>query len=176
MDGARIFNAAAALGVPAKNLVEAADSVTFCLSKGLSAPVGSVLCGSRDFIWRAHRVRKLLGGGMRQAGVLAAAGIVALETMVERIGEDHRRAKALATGLSPIPNLSLELGSPHTNMLFVSLAQGAPLSAGQVVKRLAERGVLIDMAGERLFRLVTHYWIDDEAVTCVISAFSEVLC
>ena len=113
---------------------------------------------------------------MRQAGVLAAAGVVALETMVERIGDDHRRSKALARGLAPIPGLHLELGTPHTNMLFVSLDQHSPMSTEQVIKRLAERGVLIDWAGERLFRLVTHYWIDDEDVTSAIAAFSEVLC
>jgi threonine aldolase len=100
LDGARIFNASAALGVPAIELAAPADSVTFCLSKGLSAPVGSVLCGSTEFITRAHRIRKQLGGGMRQAGILAAAGIVALETMVNRLPEDHKRARDLALGLS----------------------------------------------------------------------------
>ena len=102
----------------ARELAEPADSVTFCLSKGLSAPVGSVICGSREFIYRAHRMRKMLGGGMRQAGILAAAGIVALETMVERLADDHRRARMLAEGLKEIPGIVLDPGTPYTNMVF----------------------------------------------------------
>ena len=118
LDGARIFNAAVVQGVTARELAEPADSVTFCLSKGLSAPVGSVICGSREFIYRAHRMRKMLGGGMRQAGILAAAGIVALETMVERLADDHRRARMLAEGLKEIPGIALDPGTPYTNMVF----------------------------------------------------------
>ena len=106
IDGARIFNAAAALGVPVSTLTAEADSVTFCLSKGLCAPVGSVLCGSRKFIYRARRIRKQLGGGMRQAGVLAAAGVIALEKMTSRLSEDHRRARALADGLAGVAGLT----------------------------------------------------------------------
>lgn len=120
LDGARIFNAAAALGVDAKDLVDRADSVTFCLSKGLCAPVGSVICGSRPFITRAHRIRKQLGGGMRQAGILAAAGIVALESMVDRLTEDHARASRLARSLEKIPGITLDPGTPYTNMLYLS--------------------------------------------------------
>jgi len=176
LDGARLFNAAAALGVDAKELVEPVDSVTFCLSKGLCAPVGSILCGSRDFIHRAHRIRKQLGGGMRQAGVLAAAGIVALETMVERLPEDHKRARSLAQGLAQIPGLVLDPGTPHTNMVFLSLADDAQIgTASQVARRLADQGVLVGVVSERRFRLVTHYWIDDEAVGQAISAFRAVL-
>ncbi|HYA78933.1 MAG TPA: low-specificity L-threonine aldolase, partial [Candidatus Nitrosopolaris sp.] len=124
LDGARIFNAAAALGVPAKALADAADSVTFCLSKALCAPVGSVLCGTKEFIARSRRIRKMLGGGMRQAGILAAAGIVALETMADRLGEDHARARRLADGLRAIPGLVLENATPATNLVFVSLSPG----------------------------------------------------
>jgi threonine aldolase len=175
LDGARLFNAAIALGVEAKELTKPVDSVTFCLSKALCAPVGSVLCGSRAFITRAHRIRKQLGGGMRQAGVLAAAGIVALETMIERLAEDHERARKLADGLARIPGLVID-ARPATNMVFISLAEDtAPLTASQVVERLAERGVKIGKAGHNTFRLVTHYWIDDEAVERAVAAFGEVL-
>jgi threonine aldolase len=175
IDGARIFNAAIALGVPAKQLVEAADSVTFCLSKALCAPVGSVLCGTRDFIRRAHRIRKQLGGGMRQAGILAAAGIVALESMVDRLADDHARARRLAAGLARIPGLVLEPGTPYTNMIFASLDESVPLTAKQVAEKLAERGVKIGLAGQGRFRLVTHYWIDDEAVEIAVNQIQSVL-
>jgi threonine aldolase len=175
VDGARIFNAAAALGVPARELVETVDSVTFCLSKALCAPVGSVLCGSKGFIQRALRARKILGGGMRQAGILAAAGIVALDTMVGRLTEDHARARRLAQSLGAIPNLVMDLGTPYTNMIFCELAQAVPLNAAQVAAGLEKRGVLVGDISARRFRLVTHYWIDDAAVDLTVKAFSEVL-
>jgi threonine aldolase len=175
LDGARVFNAAAALGVPVKELTSTVDSVTFCLSKGLSAPVGSVLCGSEDFIEQAHRARKILGGGMRQAGVLAAAGIVALEKMVPRLGEDHVRARALAEGLSENRGLVLDEGTPATNMIFMNLAEAIPMSADEVAEKMKAYGVLAGVAGARRFRLVTHCWIDDEAVDETIRAFGEVL-
>ncbi len=175
LDGARIFNAAAVLGVPAAELAAPVDSVTFCLSKGLSAPVGSVLCGSKEFIHRALRVRKQLGGGMRQAGVLAAAGIVALETMVDRLPEDHRRAKILARGLSSLPGICLDPGSPYTNMIFLELDKNSPVSAPRLVELLARQGIRIGLVGDHRFRLVTHYWIDDEKVERVISTFGEII-
>lgn len=175
LDGARIFNAAAALGVSARDLCEPVDSVTFCLSKALCAPVGSVLCGSREFIHRAHRMRKQLGGGMRQAGVLAAAGIVALEQMTDRLTEDHVRARCLAEGLAEIPGVQLAAGSPHTNMIFLSLDETIPSSTRDVAERLAEMGVLVGVVGSRSYRLVTHYWIDDAAVDRAIAAFRTVL-
>ena len=175
LDGARIFNAAVAQGVPVKSLAEPADSVTFCLSKGLCAPVGSVLCGSQEFITRAHRVRKQLGGGMRQAGFLAAAGIVALETMTDRLAEDHARAHQLAEGLSSLHAMLLDPGTPYTNMVFVSLEESFPLDAPAVAGKLAEKGVRVGVVGKRRFRLVTHYWIDDAAVTKALQAFREVI-
>jgi threonine aldolase len=175
MDGARIFNAAVALGVPAKQLVEAVDSVTFCLSKALCAPVGSVICGSEEFIGKAHRMRKILGGGMRQAGVLAAAGIVALESMVERLAEDHARAKRLAEGLAKIPGLVLEPGTPFTNMIFAGLHTDVTLTARQVAEKMAVQGIKVGLAGQKRFRLVTHYWIDDEAVEKTVDQFRSVL-
>jgi threonine aldolase len=175
LDGARLFNAAVAQGVSAAELAGPADSVTFCLSKALCAPVGSVLCGSREFIRRAHRIRKQLGGGMRQAGVLAAAGIVALETMVDRLAEDHRRAKTLAARLQALPGLALDPGSPFTNMVFVSLAEDAALDGQQFAVRLSELGVKVGVVGSRRFRLVLHYWIDDPAIDQAAAAFESAL-
>jgi len=175
IDGARIFNAAAALGVDARELAAPADSITFCLSKGLCAPVGSLLCGSKEFIARAHRIRKQLGGGMRQAGVLAAAGIVALQCMTERLVEDHRRARLLAEGLEQVRNLVLDPGTPQSNMVFCTLAEDAPADAPQVASALAEHGVRVGIVGKRRFRLVTHYWISDEDITRAVEAFSLVL-
>ncbi|GAB4415946.1 MAG: low-specificity L-threonine aldolase [Anaerolineales bacterium] len=172
LDGARVFNAAAALGVEVRELTAPLDSVTFCLSKGLAAPVGSMLCGSKEFIKKAHRIRKMLGGGMRQAGVLAAAGIVALEKMVPRLGEDHARAQKLAEGLRKNRNLVLDEGTPATNMIFMNLADDVAMSAEEVVKKLKEKGVLVGVAGARRFRLVTHYQVDDQAVERVIDAFA----
>ena len=185
LDGARIFNAAAATGASARELAGPADSVTFCLSKGLCAPVGSVLCGSRDFIARAHRIRKQLGGGMRQAGVLAAAGVIALQHMTGRLAEDHARARRLAAGLSHITGLLLDPGTPYTNMVFLQLVSGELTGvlpggpdggqAEYLVEQLEKRGVRIGIAGSNRFRLVTHYWIDDQAVDRAIQAFAEVL-
>jgi threonine aldolase len=175
LDGARLFNAAAALGVAARELAAPADSVTFCLSKGLCAPVGSVIVGERDFIRRAHRVRKQLGGGMRQAGILAAAGIVALETMTGRLAEDHERARRLAAGLAEIPGVLLDPGSPHTNMIFFNLSAEVPLGTAQVTQQLLAHDILVVPSGSRRFRLVTHYWIDDQAVELAIASFQQAL-
>ncbi|HEX2698426.1 MAG TPA: low-specificity L-threonine aldolase, partial [Anaerolineales bacterium] len=136
LDGARLFNAAAALNVSAKELAGPVDSVTFCLSKGLCAPVGSVLCGDKEFIKRANRMRKMLGGGMRQAGVLAAAGIIALEKMTQRLNEDHTRARYLAEGLSENQNIVLDAGTPVTNMVFFNLAPNVKISAPDIAERL----------------------------------------
>lgn len=176
LDGARLFNAAAALGVTASILCEPVDSVTFCLSKGLCAPVGSVLCGSNSFIKLARRQRKMLGGGMRQAGVLAAAGIVALETMVDRLVEDHHRARNLAHGLEQIPHFILHPGTPHTNMIFFSLSEEAPFeSASDFGVQTEKFGVKVGVVGSRSFRLVTHYWIDDTAVEKTLEVFQRVI-
>jgi threonine aldolase len=175
LDGARIFNAAIALGVPASRLAQNVDSVTFCLSKGLAAPVGSVLCGSEAFIAKAVRIRKQLGGGMRQAGVLAAAGIVALEQMVDRLAEDHMRAKQLAQGLRDVPGLVVEREAPPTNMVYLRLSEEYPHTASQVVQRLKDCGVKVGTVGERRIRMVTHYMIDDGAVDGAIEAFKKVL-
>ncbi len=175
IDGARIFNAAAALGVEAKGLVKDADSVTFCLSKALCAPVGSVLCGSGEFIHKARKLRKQLGGGMRQAGILAAAGIVALQEIVPQLPEDHRRARLLAQGLKSVPNLVVETDPPQTNMVFTRLDDASPLTGSQLVARAAERGLRFGMVGERRFRMVLHHWIDDAAVDTTVEILKAVL-
>lgn len=175
MDGARVFNAATSLGVPVKELTGLVDSVTFCLSKGLSAPVGSLLCGSKDFIKQAHRMRKILGGGMRQAGILAAAGIVALEKIAPRLGEDHVRAQQMVEGLSKNRGLVLDKGTPATNMIFMNLSKDIESSASDVASRLKEYGVLPGISGSRRFRLVLHYWISDRDVDKAIAAFDAVL-
>jgi len=176
LDGARVFNAAAALGVDARELAEPFDSVTFCLSKGLCAPVGSVLCGSEDFIYSAHRIRKQLGGGMRQAGILAAAGIIALEKMAPRIGEDHLRARRLSQGLKTIPGVIVDPDQPGTNMVYFNLDREAiQFDAAQLATRLDQYGVKIGVVDTNRIRLVTHYWIDDGAVDYTIEAFKQVL-
>ncbi len=183
LDGARLFNAATAIVEKtggevrqvARELAQAVDSVTFCLSKGLCAPVGSILCGGEEFIRQARRVRKMLGGGMRQVGVLAAAGLVALEKMIDRLQEDHLRARRLAEGLRAIPGLVLEAGTPATNMVFLNLAEEVPWNARQIALRLREKGILVGAVGEQRFRLVTHYWIDDAAVDRAIQAFAQVM-
>jgi threonine aldolase len=174
LDGARIFNAAAALGVKVDSLTKPVDSVTFCLSKGLCAPVGSVLCGSKEFIQKARRIRKQLGGGMRQAGILAAAGIIAMQTMTGRLTEDHLRAKKMAAGLAAIGGLVLDAGSPYTNMIFVNIDDSVQLKATQLADLFKNKGVLVGIAGERRFRFVTHYWVDDAAVQNVAKAWQEI--
>lgn len=175
MDGARIFNAAIASKTNVQDMVRAADSVTFCLSKGLCAPVGSVLCGTNEFIEQALRIRKMLGGGMRQAGILAAAGVVAIEKMVDRLDEDHRRASMLAEGLGRLHGISFSLGFPQTNMVFPSINEDIRISPRDLVKVLGEQGIKIGKTGERQFRLVTHAWINDAAVAKTIDAFGSAL-
>ncbi|MBN1259216.1 MAG: low-specificity L-threonine aldolase [Anaerolineae bacterium] len=173
IDGARIFNAAAALEVDVRELVAPADSATFCLSKGLCAPVGSMVCGDVDFIARARRARKVLGGGMRQAGIIAAAGIIALEVMTERLDSDHASARVLAEGLAAIPGI--HVAPVYTNMVYFDLDERLPLDAYEIEARLAARGVRIGARSARSFRAVTHYWIDDEAVDLTLDAVREVL-
>ena len=167
LDGARIFNAAIALGVPACVLTKNVDSVSFCLSKGLSAPIGSLLCGSKDFIERARKWRKMLGGGMRQAGIIAAAGIVALETMVDRLGEDHANARRLAQGLAGIQGIILAQDSIPTNIVMFDLSPELPV--GEFIEGLEKVGVKVGSRGGKLFRAVTHRMVSssdvDEAVT-----------
>jgi threonine aldolase len=175
VDGARIFNAAIAQNVPVQDLVAPADSVMFCLSKGLGAPIGSMLVGTRKFIARARHLRKMLGGGMRQVGVIAAAGIISLERMVDRLADDHLRAKKLADGLRQVEGVIVDKDSPHTNMVYLNLADEVKINSKQVSEKMRKLGLLIDSENTRRFRLVTHYWIDDGAVERTISAFEESL-
>jgi threonine aldolase len=173
LDGARIFNAAVALEVEACDLAKDVDSVMFCLSKGLCAPVGSVLCGTEDFIAEARRARKVVGGGMRQAGILAAAGVVALEQLADRLGEDHARAKRLAEGLAEIPGV--QVAPVYTNIVFFTLIEDKDRSPREVEQELAERGVLLLSGIHGRYRAVTHYWIDDDGIELAIKAAQEVL-
>ncbi|HET9588886.1 MAG TPA: low-specificity L-threonine aldolase [Anaerolineales bacterium] len=175
IDGARIFNAAVAQNVPVKDLVAPADSVMFCLSKGLAAPIGSMLAGSREFILRARHLRKMLGGGMRQVGVVAAAGIISLEKMVHRLADDHARAQKLADGLRQVNGLVVDQNSPYTNMVYLNLAHDVTLTSTEVSRKMRELGLLVDAENARRFRLVTHYWIDDPAVETAVSAFRQIL-
>ncbi len=158
VDGARLFNASVALGESPAQLVAHTDSTTFCLSKGLACPVGSVIVGDKDFIEEAHRWRKVLGTGMRQAGVIAAAGIVALDTMIDRLEEDHRNARRLAEALSEVQGLSIDPKAVETNILFLDVES----DAGELLtERLHNEGVLVNGAKDKL-RMVTHYGIDEE--------------
>lgn len=178
IDGARIFNAAAALNTTAKELVAEADSMTFCLSKGLCAPVGSIIVGDKAFIKEAHRTRKLLGGGMRQVGVIAAAGLVAIREMIDRIPEDHANACALAEGLLTVPHIALDLSRVKTNFVMFDLLESAPLSPDELVQRLQqEYNILMRPypGFKRTFRAVTHYWITPERVQQTVSAMRALL-
>ncbi|MGL4764379.1 MAG: low-specificity L-threonine aldolase [Aeromonas sp.] len=170
LDGARLFNAAVASDIPADVIAEPFDSISICLSKGLGAPVGSLLVGDRDFIARARRLRKMVGGGMRQAGMLAQAGLFALEQHVARLADDHRRAKRLAEGLAALPGIELDLSLVQSNMVFLRLAKGEPT---QLLAFMKERGILFSGYGE--LRLVTHLQINDDDVEEVIDAFTEYL-
>ncbi len=174
VDGARIFNAAVALGVKVDQLAAEADSVSFCLSKGLGAPVGSVVCGNRDFIYRARRARKVLGGGMRQAGVLAAAGIVALNEMVDRLAEDHANARRLAVGLAEMPGLSIDPSLIKTDIVYFEVKR-EDMSAEQLVKRLDEQGARMLPVGPGQIRAVTHYHISSDDVDYALEVISKFL-
>ena len=175
IDGARIFNAAVAQNVSVRDLVQPADSVMFCLSKGLASPLGSMLVGTQKFISRARHLRKMLGGGMRQVGIVAAAGIISLEKMTKRLGEDHAQAKKLADGLRQVKGLVVDAGSPSTNMVYMNLSDAVKIDSGQIIERMKKFGVVLDAENARRFRLVTHYWVDDEGVERTISGFREVL-
>lgn len=175
IDGARLFNAAVAQNVSAAQLAGPADSVMFCLSKGLSAPVGSMLCGSRAFIAEARRYRKMVGGGMRQVGVIAAAGLVALDTMIERLSDDHANATRLAEGLRAVPGVHLDFGLPSTNMVYLSLTSQAKLNANQIIAALRSRGIEMISENARRFRLVTHAWVTAEDIDKVVQAWRDVL-
>jgi len=174
LDGARIFNAAVALEVDVKALTKSVDSLIFCLSKGLSAPVGSVICGSKEFIAQALRTRKILGGGMRQTGVIAAPGTIALEEMVDRLAEDHINARSLAEGIDQIPGLSINLERVQTNIIYFELVSDT-ITMDVFMKRLEKKGIKFLATGPSRFRLVTHYGIGAEDVTATLMCFREIM-
>ncbi|MCF8052140.1 MAG: low-specificity L-threonine aldolase [Desulfobacterales bacterium] len=172
VDGARIFNAAVALGTTPAELVAPADSASFCLSKGLSAPVGSMVCGSGAFVAEARRARKLLGGGMRQAGILAAAGLVALTRMVDRLEEDHQNAKRLAEGLAGIEGLAVSLERVRTNLVFIDTRETG-MTAPELVDRLKALGTLCLASGPQQIRAVTHHPLSAADIDGALTAFRE---
>ena len=173
LDGARIFNAAVALNLDVRELTRHVDSVQFCLSKGLAAPVGSMLAGPRPFIERARRVRKMLGGGMRQAGIVAAAGIVALTEMVARLADDHANARMLAEGLAALPGVQLDLARVQSNIVL--FAMPSPEAAQHLIASLREQGVLVIGMGGPLVRAVTHYGITAEDIQVALATAEEVV-
>ncbi|MBI4282151.1 MAG: low-specificity L-threonine aldolase [Chloroflexi bacterium] len=172
LDGARLFNAAVYLGVPPRELVRSVDSFMFCFSKGLSCPVGSIICGSNEFIQRARRARNTLGGGMRQVGVLAAPALVALDEMVGRLAEDHHNARRLAEGLSRIPGIILDPARIQTNIVIFQLADG---DVPSFLRRLEERGVLGHHPYGTKVRMVTHYGIDEADIETALEVVESVM-
>lgn len=171
LDGARLFNAAAALGADPKDLAAPFDSVMFCISKGLSAPAGSLVCGPREFVERARKVRKMMGGGMRQAGILAAAGLVAFEEVLPHLGEDHARARRLAEALAEHPAFGVDLDHTPTNIVKAEVK--APRTPDSVCGALASRGILASPASATTVRFVTHRDIDDEGLDLALAALKE---
>ena len=173
LDGARLFNAAITLGVDAADVADTVDSVMFCLSKGLCAPVGSMLAGPRDFIAKARRKRKIMGGGMRQAGVLAAAGLIALKDMTGRLAEDHENAHYLADKLGVLPGVEVDTGALDINMVFFRLPAGSDGDA--LASFLKAHGVLINPPELGFCRFVTHYWIDKTGIDSAVALMKEFL-
>ena len=174
IDGARFFNASVKLGISPAELAAPADSITFCLSKNLCCPVGAIICGTEEFIQKTIRMRKMLGGGMRQVGVIAAAGIVALDEMIDRLAEDHRRAEILTAGLREIPAIQLLPNTPQTNMVYFKLSTDSPMDLPTLIRSFADQGIRIGGRNNE-FRLVTHYWITDAAVEKTIKLFKQFL-
>lgn len=174
LDGARLFNAAVALGVPPSAITAHVDSVTFCASKGLAAPVGSVLCGTRDAMARARRWRKMVGGGMRQVGVIAAGALFALEHMIDRLADDHANARSLAEGLAEIAGIAIDPGRVQTNIVIVDVAASG-WSADRAVEAMATHGVLTSAFGPTLVRFVTHYGIEEDDIKRAVTAVRRAL-
>ena len=169
VDGARLFNASVALGESAKDLIANAESATFCLSKGLACPVGSVVVGDAEFIDRARRWRKMLGAGMRQVGVIAAAGLYALESMIDRLADDHSNASKLAYGLAEIDGIELDPTRVRTNIVYFNIPEGA---GREISDGLRERGILVN-AGDPVMRMVTHFGVESEDIDYTLIAISE---
>ena len=174
LDGARIFNASTYLNVDVKEIAQFADSINFCLSKGLCAPIGSVLVGSNEFINKARKNRKLLGGGMRQAGILAAAGIIALDEMTLRLQEDHENAKNLAEGLAEIPGIHLDVEGVQTNIIMVDVS-GMGINGNQLADSLKKYNILINGSKDGNIRLVTHAYINKDDIDKVLKSFKNLI-
>ncbi|MBI3121227.1 MAG: aminotransferase class I/II-fold pyridoxal phosphate-dependent enzyme [candidate division NC10 bacterium] len=174
LDGARIFNASIATGAPVRELAAQADSVTFCLSKGLGAPVGSVVVGPRAFVDRARRARKMFGGGMRQAGILAAAGVVALETMVDRLREDHENARVLAEGLASLPGIAIDLARVQTNIVIFNVKR-KDLDAPGLIVKLAEHGIKAFAITPDSIRMVTHKDVNRAGILKTLEVLRTIL-
>lgn len=172
-DGARVFNAAASLGVDVKEITKYTDTVMFCLSKGLSAPIGSIIAGPKDFIFNAVKTRKLFGGGMRQAGILAAAGILALTEMRDRLVEDHANAKLLAQGLSEIPGIKIDLSRVHINMVFFDISETG-IKSDVVVKEMYGKGIKILSSDNGLMRFVTNKDVSKDDVIYAVKSMREI--
>ncbi|XP_048139053.1 low-specificity L-threonine aldolase 1-like [Rhodamnia argentea] len=175
IDGARIFNAAVALGVPVDRLVQAADSVSICISKGLGAPVGSVIVGSESFIAKARRLRKTLGGGMRQVGILCAAALVAVRENVGKLESDHKKAKNLAEGLNKIKGLAVNVASVETNIIYFDINKGLNMTVQKLCKNLEEHGILVMPETSTRVRLVVHHQISENDVHYVLSCFQRIM-
>jgi len=174
LDGARLWNASVASGIKPQEYARWADSVSVCLSKGLGAPIGSVIAGTKTFIDRVHRFRKMFGGGMRQAGIIAAAGIYALDQHIERLKEDHKNAKRLALGLSEIQGVSIDPEHVETNIIIFDIAE-IGMTAAQVREEMKKNGVLIHPFGKTLIRLVTHLDVSKEDIEVALKAFRKIL-
>ena len=174
MDGARIFNAAVALKVDVKDFTKHVDNLMFCLSKGLSCPIGSIVVGTDEFIEKARKNRKILGGGMRQAGIIAAPGIVALEKMIDRLEEDHENARALAEGLAQINGISIELENVQTNIVHFDVSE-LLVTSDQFASRLRENGVLALLRDKKRLRMVTHRGIEKENVDKTLNIVDSIV-
>jgi len=174
IDGARLFNASVALDAAPSRLVEMADSVTFCLSKGLAAPVGSVICGSGEFIVQARRMRKVLGGGMRQAGIIAASGLMAIEGAIDQIKKDHQNARLLAEGLGKFEDIILDKDKVQTNIIFMGI-NPERFTPVELVEAMEAQGIRFFATGPNRMRLVTHYGIEKEDILVTLEGFKKVL-
>jgi threonine aldolase len=172
LDGARIFNASVATGVDVADIAACADTVTFCISKGLACPAGSVFCGSFDAVEQAHRWRKRLGGAMRQAGVLAATGLIALDTMVDRLAEDHAHARTLAEGLAELDGVRCDLSRVQTNLVFFDLDR---MTGAEFEDACRKRGLLGGATAAHRVRFVTHYGITAADIQSTLKICEEVL-
>lgn len=176
LDGARLFNAAVALNTDVRQITDQVDSLTFCLSKGLCAPLGSVVCGSAEYIRNARRVRKMVGGGMRQAGMMAAAGIVAIHEMIERLADDHHHARLLAEGLAQIPGIEVDMELVNTNMLYFSLHDDAPITATEMTQKLRDQAnIWVGGRYTNHFRAVTHYWVGEAEVALFVETLRAIM-